>query len=421
MSICSRIKAYKPLSQSKKPAFQESNMVTEIKTEFVFDLPTRIEFGNGRFSEVGKYAAQFGKHALLVSYKDHNLHDLVVKTGEILTSMGIQVTQFEEVVTNPTDQVMDQGAQLARQNGCDLVIGLGGGSAIDVAKVIAVTAVENISAWEIVEGKKLILSPLPMIAVPTTSGTGSEVTQYAVISNPTLKRKEGIGKKEFYPKVSILDPVLTYGMPPSITAATGLDALTHAIEGYTTRLTSPLTDALAEKSIQLVSSSLMTAFTHGEDLKARSDMLLGSMLAGIVITHTDTSLAHVIGEAVGANFGIHHGLSVALTLPAVMEFNLETNIDKFATIAKLLGANAQGISIQELAKLAPEAFRKIIRMLHVPEGLAAVGVTENGHLLELCTRPGWDASNLRHASKEDFVTLIQGSLSPDMSYWKYAG
>jgi alcohol dehydrogenase len=399
----------------------EPIMATEIETNFIFDLPTRIEFGKGKFNELGKYAIQFGTHALLVSYKDQSLHELVVKTAGMLTSMGILSTLFEEVVTNPTDQIMDLGAQIFRENGCDFVIGLGGGSAIDVAKVIAVVAAENISTWEIVEGKPLTNSSIPVIAIPTTSGTGSEVTQYAVISNHALRRKEGIGKKEFYPRVSILDPVLTFGMPPSITAATGLDALVHAIEGYTTRFATPLTDALAEKSIQLISSSLMTAYENGKDLKARSEMLLGSMLAGMVITHTDTSLAHVIGEAVGANFGIHHGLAVALTLPAVMEFNLETNIDKFATIAKLLGENAQGKSAADLASLAPEAFRKIIRQLHVPEGLAALGVSENEHVLELCTRPGWDSSNLLHASQEDFIALIQGSLSPAMSFLKKAG
>jgi|WetSurMetagenome_2_1015567.scaffolds.fasta_scaffold19192_4 alcohol dehydrogenase class IV len=395
-------------------------MGLETTANFVFDLPTRFEFGTGKFNELGKYATQFGKNAFLVSYKDHSLQDLVEKAKELLTSNGISVTCFEEVVTNPTDQIMDQGARLAKDNHCELIIGLGGGSAIDVAKVIAVIMAENMTAWDIVEGKGISHTPLPVIAIPTTSGTGSEATQYAVISNHQLKRKEGVGKKEFYPRVSILDPVLTLGMPAPVTAATGLDALTHAIEGYTTRLTTPLTDALAEKAIRIISGSLQAAFDQGDNLQARSDMLLGSMLAGIVISHTDTSLAHVIGEAVGANFNIHHGLAVALTLPAVMEFNLETNIHKYATIAKLLGQYPEGMCEEDLARLAPETFRKRIRNLRAPEGLSTLGVCEDNHVLELCSRPGWDASNLRHASKDDFAIMIQGSLSPEMSYWKYA-
>lgn len=387
-------------------------------SSFIYDIPTRIEFGDGKLKELGKYAAQFGTHVLIVSYKDQNLRNLIEKVSDNLDSSGLKVTRFEEVETNPTNVIMDQGTELARDKGCDVILGLGGGSAIDVAKVISVAFVENLKAWEIVEGKPLTHLPLPVIAIPTTAGTGSEVTQYAVISNRELKRKEGIGKKEFYPKVSILDPSLTLGLPPALTASTGLDALTHAIEGYTTKLANPVTDALAEKAIFLLYRSLFTAFKHGDDLAARSDLLLGSMMAGMVITHSDTSLAHVIGEAVGAVFNTHHGLSVAITLPAVMEFNLDTNIDKFAKIAELMGEKHGAGIPSGLAKKAPEAFRKLIRKLQVPEGLGQLGVVEDEHVLELCTRPGWDASNLRPASKEDFVKLIRGSISRNMSYWK---
>jgi len=387
-------------------------------SSFMFNIPTKIEYGLNKFSELGNFVQGMGKKALIVSYEDKCLKNQLDECQQLLREVGISSIFFEEVVTNPSHTLIDKGTQLALSEGCDLIIGFGGGSAIDVAKTIAVTAVEHVGIWEIVEGKNINQKPLPMIAIPTTSGTGSEVTQYAVISNPEQKRKEGIGKKEFYPLLSIVDPMLTIGMPVGLTAAVGLDALTHAIEGYTTRLASPVTDALAELSIGLIGRSLRKAVFDGKDIAARSDMMLASMLAGMAITHADTSLAHVIGEAMGAVFNIHHGLAVTLTLPAVMEYNCFTNIDKFERIAELLGEATEGLSSREAARLAPGAVRQLIFDVEAPRGLAALGAKEDDHVLDLCTRPGWDASNMRSASRDEFTALIKGSLSPEMSYWK---
>lgn len=392
--------------------------MSDILGKFSFHIPTKIEYGLDMFLELGNLVQGMGKKALIVSYEDQSLKNKLDECQQLLQAVGISTVLFEEVVTNPSHTLIDKGTQLAVSENCDMIIGFGGGSAIDVAKTIAVTAVERIGIWDIVEGKDINHQPLPMIAIPTTSGTGSEVTQYAVISNPEKKRKEGIGKKEFYPVLSIVDPMLTIGMPGKLTAAVGLDALTHAIEGYTTRFASPLTDVLAELSIGLIGRSLRKAVFDGKDISARSDMMLASMLAGIAITHADTSLAHVIGEAMGAVFNIHHGLAVTLTLPAVMEYNCFTNIEKFGNIADLLGENIEGLSDREAARLAPEAVRQLIFDVEAPHGLAALGAKEDEHVLDLCTRPGWDASNMRSASREEFSALIRGSLSPEMSYWK---
>ena len=387
--------------------------------DFLFYIPTKIEYGLNKFQEIGQFSKSFGKKALIVSYEDQSLKDALDECQTLLEKEEISSVVFEEVVTNPSHSLIDKGAELAKEEKCDFVIGFGGGSAIDVAKTIAVAVVEDVPIWEIVEGKEITKKPFPMVAVPTTSGTGSEVTQYAVISNHEKKRKEGIGKKEFYPVLSIVDPMLTVGMPPKLTAAVGLDALTHAIEGYTTRFASPVTDALAEKSIELVGKSLRKAVFDGKDLEARADMMLASMLAGMAITHADTSLAHVIGEAMGAVFNVHHGLAVTLTLPSVMEYNCFTNIEKFRKIALLLGEDIEGYSPREAAMLAPAAVRELIFDVEAPRGLAALGAAEDEHVLDLCTRPGWDASNMRPASREDFNLLIKGSLSPEMTYWKY--
>ena len=385
---------------------------------FKFDIPTRIEFGNQKFQKIGEFSQGIGKKAFVISYKDKSLHAFVEECVFLLKEQNILAYLFEEVEANPTHDLINQGVRTARENGCDFVIGLGGGSAIDTAKAISVAAVENVDIWEIVEGKELIKDPLPLIAIPTTSGTGSEVTQYAVISNRTLKRKEGFGKKEFYPKLSILDPLLTVGMPAGITAATGLDALTHAIEAYTTRFANPLSDALAEKAIQLVANNLRTAVYFGKNIQARYNMMLASMLAGMAITHADTSLAHVIGEAIGAVFNTNHGLTVTLALPAVMEYNCFTNIEKFANVAALMGESTANLSTREAAMLAPSAVRKLIRDVNAPCNLTDLGVTEDERVLDLCSRPGWDAANIRPAKKIDFQTLIRGSMTQELSYWK---
>jgi len=388
-------------------------------SQFAFHIPTRIEFGPGKSGLIAELVKGLGRKALLVSSKGKSLSKQLDKCRKNLAAEGIQSVPFYEVVTNPDNKIIDRGCRQAIEEGCDFIIGFGGGSAIDVAKGIAVTAVEDVKIWEIVEGRKLTRTPLPIVAVPTTSGTGSEVTQYAVISNPEKRMKEGIGEKEFYPVLAIVDPELTKSMPPELTAAVGLDALSHAIEGYTTRFTNPITDSLAESAIRLIGRSLRPAVFNGLNISARNDMMLGSLLAGIVITHADTSLAHVVGEAVGAVFNIHHGLAVALTLPAVMEFNCHTDIEKFKKIAEFLGEETAALSDRQAAELAPSAVRELIFDVDAPRGLAALGASENDHVLKLCTRPGWDASNLRSATEKDFISLIKGSLSPEMSYWKY--
>jgi alcohol dehydrogenase class IV len=390
--------------------------MSEMKN-FMFNLPTRIEFGLEKFKQVGREAARFGRKALIVSYRDKSLSALVVECAQLLAAESVQSVVFEEAEANPVCQIVDRGRDVAIENKCDLVIGLGGGSAMDVAKAIAVCAVEKVDIWKIVEGRPIEKKPLPLILVPTTSGTGSEVTQYAVISNRELKRKEGFGRLEFYPKVAILDPLLTVGLPPALTAATGMDALTHAIEGYTTKLTNPITDACAEKAISLIGKSIRTAVFHGTNIQARYDLMLASMLAGIAITHADTSLAHVIGEAVGAVFNTGHGLSVSLTLPAVMEYNCIADLPKFAAIAEMLGEIVDGLSLREAAMLAPGAVRVLIADLNLPQGLAQMGVSENEQVMALCCRPNMDASNLRPASRPDFEFLFRASLSPEMSYW----
>ncbi len=387
---------------------------------FNFYFPTRLVFGSGKFSTIGEEVARLGQRALLVTYPLDSLAGAVGQAIDLLQQAGVSTVVFAEAIGNPSNVLIDQGSQVARQEGCDVVIGLGGGGAMDVAKGIAVSAPENVGIWQIFEGAPIQHRSLPVVAVPTTAGTGSEATYYTVVSNYDLHRKEGFARPQFFPAVSIIDPQLTLSLPTRITAETGMDTLVHAIEAYTSRLASPVSDLFAEEAIRLVSKSLLQATRHGQDLQARTDMLLASTLAGIAITHADTCLAHVIGEAVGAVFKTSHALSVSLALPAVMEFNCLSNPAKYAGITRLMGAG-DGLSEVEAAKKSPGLVRQLIKDLGLPSGLSALGVDESGEVTMLVNRPGTDASNPRPANPAAFEVLIKGCLSPAMSYWEFGG
>ncbi len=387
---------------------------------FNFYFPTRLIFGLGKFSTIGEEVGNLGKRALLVTYADNRQMDVVHQAVDLLKKAGVSTVLFAEAIANPTHTLVNKGSQLARQEQCDVVIGLGGGSAMDTAKGIAVAAPEDVDIWKIYEGTSINKESLPVVAIPTTAGTGSEATYYTVISNRELHRKEGFARPQFFPRISIIDPQLTISLPPRITAETGMDALTHAIEAYTSKLASSVSDLFAAEAIRLVGLSLRQATRDGKDIEARSNMLLASTLAGIAITHADTCLAHVIGEAVGAVFNTAHGLSVSLALPAVMEFNCLTNQPKYANITRILG-EGDGLNVYQAARKSPSLVRKLMSDLGLPAGLAELGVTESSEVTELVNRPGMDASNCRPTDSKAFELLIKGSLSPAMSYWEFGG
>lgn len=389
---------------------------------FHFYFPTRLIFGAGKFQSLGEEVRLLGKRALLVTYPSQSLAETISRAVDLLHQQGVSSVVFAEATANPTHTCVNKGAEIARREKCDVVIGLGGGSPMDTAKAIAVAAPEGRDIWEIYEGAPITHPSLPIVAVPTTAGTGSEATFYAVISNRELKRKEGFARQQFFPKVSIIDPLLTVSLPPAMTAATGMDTLTHAIEAYTSRLASPISDLFAVEAIRLTGLYLRRAVYNGQDLEARTNMLLANTLAGIAITHADTCLAHVIGEAVGAVFNTGHGLSVAITLPAVMEYNCIANMSKYANITRLLGEDTNNLSEREAARKSAFVVRNLMNDIGIPAGLSALGVGGDlSEVMKLVNRPGLDASNPRPASPAAFEALIRGSLSPAMSYWEVGG
>ena len=389
---------------------------------FLYYMPTRLIFGVGTFNILGEEVIRLGKKALIVTYADKNVAEQTQQAVDLLNQNGIDTVVFEEVEANPPHTMINKGGEIARKEKCDVVIGIGGGSAMDTAKAIAVVATENVDIWRIVEGAPITKTNLPLVVVPTTAGTGSEVTQYAVVSNRGLHRKIGFAKPQFYPTVSIVDPLLTVSLPPTLTASIGMDVLTHAIEAYTSRVASPVSDLFAVEAIKLTAQNLRKVVQNGKDLEARKNMMLANTLAGVAITHADTCIVHVIGEVIGGMYNTGHGITMALLLPAVTEHNCVGNLEKYAHISHMMGENVEGLSLREAAMKAPGAIRNMLKDISLPQGLAAIGVKDDlTNVLPFVTAPGMTDSNPRQLGAKEFELIIKGSLSPAMSYWDLGG
>jgi alcohol dehydrogenase class IV len=354
----------------------EDNLMNAI-SDFSFLMPTKVIFGLGKFDCVGTEASLLGKKALIVTGRNA-MRKLGVtdKALKLLGESRVEFELFDQVESNPDTEKVEAGVRLALEKGCDLVIGIGGGSVIDAAKAIASSAGLKIPILELMKTGALSKG-LPCIVIPTTSGTGAEVTLISVLTIKEKKRKDALRGVGNYPNLAIVDPQLTLQLTPYITADTGIDALTHAIEAYTSRRANPVADLFARKAIGLVSKSLRRAVYYGEDLVARTEMARASHLAGLAISQAGTGGAHGFGMTIGGICNTDHGVTVGLLLPAIMKLNLGTNLEKFADIAQLMGENTSGLSLHEAANLACESVSTLLRDIGLPDKLSQIGVTKD--------------------------------------------
>ncbi len=327
-------------------------------------------------------AALKAKKILIVT--DQGLIDagLVNQIQEVLDEAGIHNAVFKDVEADPRYEIVADCVAKIRSEDVDLIVGFGGGSPIDIAKVSAVMATNEGPISEYF-GIDLVPQPgLPTIIIPTTAGTGSEVTPIAILSDHTEKLKKGIVSSYLFPSVALLDPELTLGLPPDVTAATGMDALIHAIESYTSKNASSLSDLLASQAMNLISRNIRTAFADGSNLTARSNMLEGSLLAGMAFCNAGVTAVHAFAYPIGAEFHIPHGVANSIMLTPVMEFNKLGNLEKFARIADYLGENTAGLSTRDAANTAVEAMRNLAADLKIPGHLSEFGIEEK-HIPEL--------------------------------------
>jgi alcohol dehydrogenase class IV len=336
----------------------------------------KILMGVGAVGEVGKEVTGLGaKRALLISDPGVMKAGIVERVLSSLKGAKVKVSVFDRVEPDPRYEIVDECAEWARPQGIQCVIGVGGGSSLDVAKAVAVMlkGEGSISSFF---GVELIHRPgVPVVAVPTTAGTGSEVTPIVILSDEGEKLKKGVVSLHLVPSVAILDPELTVGMPPSVTAATGMDALIHAIEAFTSINATPFTDLLAARAMELLYSNIRKAYCNGSDIRARSHMLEGSLLAGIAFANAGVTAVHAFAYPIGAEFHIPHGIANTLMLPRVMEFNMIGALERFASIATMLGEAPAGLSLRETAQRAVMAMERLREDLGLPSHLSDFGVT----------------------------------------------
>ena len=344
---------------------------------FSYELPTKIEFGVGVSGRVAERVEECGGgRVLLVADPGVLEAGLVDKITDALKNASIPYVLFSDIEPEPQATSIVDGVELARSEGCDAVVGIGGGSALDSAKSIAVM-LENEGHIRDYAGQNLVPNPgVPMIGLPTTAGTGSEVTIWSVISEKEEKVKYGVGSPYMTATIAMCDPELTLTLPPHITASTGVDALAHALESYVNKTTQPISEALSIRAMELVAKSLRTAVVAGENLQARSDMLAASLAAALAFNPTRLGLAHALVMPLGANYKIPHSVGVAILLPEVMHYNLIGNLQKFAKIAHIFGEDTEGLSLRDAAELSVKAIRQLSEDVGIPDGLARYGVEE---------------------------------------------
>jgi alcohol dehydrogenase class IV len=378
-----------------------------------FYLPTRIITGLGCFAQLGEVVRTLGQRALLVCGQSALRHSGVLQLGlDSLHAAGVYSTVYDEVVSEPTLQMVQQALHLAHGGGVNVVIGIGGGSAMDVGKATAVLYAQEGSVQEYHRGRPIETPGLPFVSVPTTAGTGTEVTNNAVLTDPEFGVKKSIRGPLLFAAIAIVDPELTLSLPPEVTASSGADALCQAIESFVGHGAQPPSDALSGQAIRWIGRSLVRAYEDGSDVHARADMLYGSLLAGMAMTNTRLGGAHGLAHPLGYHYHISHGVVCGLLLPYVMEYSLEYATVKYAQVARLLGADTAELSDQEAAQQAVAIVRRTIGKINIPDHLRAFGVKEEDFptLIEEALPSGNLKNNPKPLGANDLQAILQQAL-----------
>ena len=381
---------------------------------FELRFPAKIVFGKESADRVGQEAREYGDRAILVTGRSAMRRSGVIdKVTNSLKASGFrEVHLYDRVEHDPSTETVDQGTEMAREGRDDVVIGIGGGSALDAAKAIACMVKNEGSVEEYQAGKGIERPGLPFIALPTTAGTGAEITKNAVLTNKKEQLKQSVRSPFMIAKVAIVDPMLTVTMPPRITAATGMDALTQAIEAYVTIPSNPVTDTLALRSISLISRNLARAFADGNDLEARENMALGSLMSAMAFANSSLGAVHGLAHPIGAFFHVPHGVICALLLPHVMKYNLSARIAKYAQIAEAMGQDtAKAASEEDAARMAVEAVKGLITRLQLPQRLQDIGIHQRDIARIAGAASGSSlSSNPRATTPESLQKLLSGAL-----------
>ena len=338
----------------------------------------RVVTSAGCLLQLPELIAPWKPRRILLVVGRHVTRDpALVQLHAALHAANIEVVQPEPVPPEPEVADVDAVMATARSSGpVDLVVGLGGGSAIDVAKAVAVLLVHSVSVRELLTGTPVPGRGLPTVMVPTTAGTGAEATPNSIILVPQDALKVGIVSPYLLPDLVLLDPLLTVTLPPMVTAHTGIDALCHAIECYTSKKNNLFSDLYALEAIRLISRSVRRAFADGNDAAARQDMLLGSYYGGVCIATSSTTAVHALSYPLGGRYRVPHGLANAMLLPAVMAYNCVGNESRFATMAQAMGLPVAGLPEADAAQTFVQALAQLNTDLGITTRLSDVGVND---------------------------------------------
>jgi alcohol dehydrogenase class IV len=333
--------------------------------ELKCNLPVNVIFGVGKMKLLGDLVKNFGRRAFLVIDPYLEQTGMADEIASMLKKAKVETAKFADIKPNPVCWDVDKGAELAKQHRCNVVVGVGGGSALDTAKAIAVIAKNPGKSWDYVErSDQKVLRPkevLPIIAIPTTAGTGSEVTLYSVLNNPNVKEKSTIFSDLIFPKVALVDPDLMVSMPPRLTALTGIDALSHSVESFINIHANAYSKMIAKESIKWVARYLPEAVANGKNMEARSRMAWASTLGGIAIAHVGTVLPHAVGQPVSGLVNAPHGGSIASCLAKILQFSFTSNFERFAELAEAFDESVKTLPLRDRAEKSGELAQRLFR------------------------------------------------------------
>jgi alcohol dehydrogenase class IV len=380
---------------------------------FTITPPGVIEFGAGAISRLpDAVAALHRKRAFLVTDPGIRAAGILGRVEQILDAGLIECVAFADVEANPSIATIDSAAALVREFGDAVVVAVGGGSSMDAAKGIALAATNGGSAGDFDFAGGGLAAGLPVVAVPTTAGTGAETNGFGVIEDTATHRKVYIGDGSVSPRVSILDPELTLGLPAPVTAATGVDALVHAIESLTSRGRNGVSEAYAHQAARLIHAWLPTAVADGGNIDARAQMLLGSHLSGLALSISGLGLVHGIAHAVTAHTGAVHGIALSAVLTAVMEFNLATSTAEYAQLAVDLGVASPAAAEAEAALSAVRAVEALVAEVGTYRSLGELGCVPDlvPHLVRTTLADAVTGNTPRLPSPEELADLLEAAL-----------
>jgi alcohol dehydrogenase class IV len=383
----------------------------------IFTTATKIVYGRGSLAAIGTELLRPATRALIVTGKGSmRKSGALDRAIALLDESEIKAETFEGVEQDPSFETVDSCAAAARDACADLVVGLGGGSTVDAAKVAAFLARQGIPVREFFEGLPVVAKGLQFVAVPTTAGTGSEVTKNAVLTDRRRGIKSSIRGDCLMADVAIVDPELTLTAPPDVTAHTGMDALTQAIESYVSRGAGALTDALAAGAVAAIGSHLVEAYNDGANIDARDQVMMGSLMAGMALANARLGAVHGLAHPLGVTFNIPHGLVCAILLPHVVRFNLEGDYElaqptaaKYAAVARMLEEKGRG---KHAAARLPELIESMNETLGITQRLGDFGVEEK-HLATVAEQSlpsGSLKANPRPASQEELIDILRSAL-----------